>query len=105
GQNQLEPILSQQNAIAVADARPHLNLGQKTVIEDVLTSRDRIQGIQGVAGAGKTTVLEAIRCAAETQGYQVEGLAPTSRAANQLEHAGVHSGTLQGFLARSHEVA
>jgi conjugative relaxase-like TrwC/TraI family protein len=105
GQNQLKPILSRQDAIAVADKRPHLNLGQKTVIEDVLSSHDRIQGIQGAAGAGKTTVLEAIRAAAEKQAYQVEGLAPTSRAAKQLEHAGVHSGTLQGFLVRSYEAA
>jgi conjugative relaxase-like TrwC/TraI family protein len=105
GQNQLEPVLSRQNAISVADARPHLNPGQKTVIEDVLSSRDRMQGIQGVAGAGKTTVLESIRAAVETEGYQVEGLAPTSRAAKQLEHAGIHSGTLQGFLARSDKAA
>src|SRR5207237_9590091 len=60
GQNQLEPVLSRQNAIAVADKRPHLNLGQKTVIEDVLSSHDRIQGIQGVAGAGKNQEPEAI---------------------------------------------
>ena len=73
---------------------------QKSVIEDVLSSPDRIQGIQGFAGSGKTTTLTVIRSAAETQGYQVEGFAPTSRAARQLKQAGVHAGTLQGFLAR-----
>jgi conjugative relaxase-like TrwC/TraI family protein len=103
GQNQLEPILSRLNAIAVTDAHAALNSGQRTVIEDVLSSRDRIQGIQGVAGAGKTTALSVIRTAAETQGYQIEGLAPTSRAAKQLEQAGVHSGTLQSFLTRSQD--
>ena len=36
----------------------------------------------------------------ETQGYTVEGFAPTSRAARQLAEAGVDSSTLQGFLAR-----
>ena len=66
----------------------------------MLSSPDRIQGIQGFAGAGKTTTLTVIRSAAESQGYQVEGFAPTSRAAKQLEQAGVHGGTLQGFLAR-----
>ena len=59
-------------------------------------------GLEGVAGAGKTTSLSAIREAAERQGYQVEGLAPTSRAAHQLEEAGIHSSTLQRHLARSH---
>ena len=57
--------------------------------------------IQGFAGSGKTTTLSVIRSAAESQGYQVEGFAPTSRAARQLGDAGVEAGTLQGFLARS----
>src|SRR6266849_852427 len=35
--------------------------------------------ILGMTGSGKTTTLTAVRRAAETQGYQVEGLAPTSR--------------------------
>ena len=43
----------------------------------------------------------AIRSAAERQGYQVEGFAPTSRAARQLNEAGIEAGTLQGFLART----
>jgi ATP-dependent exoDNAse (exonuclease V) alpha subunit len=103
GQNQLEPVLSRQKAIAAADAHPNLNPGQKSVVEDALSSRDSIQAIQGVAGAGKTTALVVIRTAAEAQGYKVEGFAPTSRAAKQLEQAGVHSGTLQSFLVRSHD--
>jgi hypothetical protein len=57
--------------------------------------------ILGMTGSGKTTTLTLIRCAAESQGYQVEGFAPTSRAARQLNDAGIESGTLQGFLART----
>jgi len=87
----------------MVDAHPNLNLGQKNVVEEVLSSRDRIQAIQGVAGAGKTTALVVIRTSTEAQGYQVEGFAPTSRAAKQLEQAGVHSGTLQSFLVRSQD--
>jgi ATP-dependent exoDNAse (exonuclease V) alpha subunit len=94
-------VLSRPQAIALADQHPRLNHAQKSVIEDVLSSPDRIQGIQGFAGAGKTTTLKLIRSAAETQGYQVEGFAPTSRAARQLNEAGIEAGTLQGFLARS----
>jgi conjugative relaxase-like TrwC/TraI family protein len=101
GQNQLGPVLSRAQAIAVADDHSHLNRAQKTVVEDVLSSPDRIQGLQGFAGAGKTTTLAAIRSAAETHGYRVEGFAPTSRAARQLSEAGIQAGTLQGFLART----
>ena len=100
GQNQVEPILSRPQAIAVADGHPHLNRGQKSVVEDVLSSRDKIQGLQGFAGVGKTTTLTVIRRASESQGYSVQGLAPTSRAAKQLSEAGVQAGTLQGFLAQ-----
>src|SRR5271165_1704335 len=101
GQNQIEPVLSRAQAIAFADQHSHLNQAQKGVVEDVLSSRDRIQGIQGFAGSGKTTTLTVLRGAAERQGYQVEGFAPTSRAARQLNEVGIEAGTLQGFLART----
>ncbi len=103
GRNQIEPVLSRPQAIAVADQHSHLNRAQKSVVEDVLSSPDRIQGIQGYAGAGKTTALSVIRSAAESEGYAVHGFAPTSRAARQLNEAGVTSETLQKFLARSAE--
>ncbi len=101
GQSQIQPVLTRQQAVTFADQHPHLNRSQMTVVEDVLSSPDRIQGIQGFAGAGKTTTLSVVRDAAESHGYTVEGFAPTSRAARQLNDAGVESGTLQGFLARS----
>jgi len=100
GRNQVEPVLFRSQAIAVADQHSHLNSAQRSVVEDVLSSRDRIQGVQGYAGTGKTTTLSVIQAAAESQGYAVEGLAPTSRAARQLAEAGVETGTLQGFLTR-----
>ena len=100
GQGQAEPIVSSREAVATINKHSHLNTAQTTAIEHVLTSRDRVQGIQGVAGAGKTTALDVIRIAAEAKGYTVEGFAPTSRAAKQLGDAGISAGTLQGFLAR-----
>jgi conjugative relaxase-like TrwC/TraI family protein len=100
GQNHIEPVLPRPHAIGLADRHPHLNWAQKSVVEDVLASPDRVQGIQGFAGSGKTTTLAVIRTAAESQRYQVEGFAPTSRAARQLREAGIQAGTLQGFLAR-----
>ena len=59
--------------------------------------------LEGVAGAGKTTSLVAIREAAEREGYKVEGFAPTSRAAQKLGEAGIESSTLQRHLTRSEE--
>ncbi len=103
GQNDVESVLPRPLAIAFADQHSNLNRAQKTVVEDVLSSPDRIQGIQGFAGAGKTTTLTVVRSAAEKQGYQVEGFAPTSRAARQLKEAGIEAGTLQAFLVRGQD--
>ena len=77
----------------------HLSGNQRIAVEEIVTSRDQVIGLQGTAGAGKTTSLAAIRAAAEQHGYQVEGLAPTSRAAQQLEEAGIVAHTLQNHLA------
>lgn len=100
GQDATEPILQTSAARELADASPQLNQGQRTAIEEILTSRDRVHGLQGLAGTGKTTALSAIREGAERGGYAVEGFAPTSKASAQLRAAGISADTLQGFLAR-----
>ena len=100
GQQITEPIMRQDAAAAHARTREFLNPAQQRAIQEVLTSHDRVHGLQGLAGSGKTTTLEAIREGAERNGYAVEGFAPTSRAAGQLRDAGIQADTLQGFLAR-----
>jgi conjugative relaxase-like TrwC/TraI family protein len=100
GQNQAPQIMPIQDAIVLTDTSEQFNSAQRGAIEQVLTSRDYVQGLQGFAGAGKTTTLEAIRRGAEQRGYEVEGFAPTSRAAAQLRDVGISADTLQGFLAR-----
>jgi conjugative relaxase-like TrwC/TraI family protein len=101
GQNQASPIMSIQDAVALAETRQELNSAQRAAIEQILTSRNTVQGLQGFAGVGKTVSLSAVRRGAEQRGYVVEGFAPTSRAAHQLRDAGIDADTLQGFLARS----
>jgi conjugative relaxase-like TrwC/TraI family protein len=101
GQNRALQIMSIQDAISLTDTRKRLNSAQRRATEQVLTSRDVIQGLQGYAGVGKTTTLESVRQGAEQHGYTVEGFAPTSRAAHQLRDAGISADTLQGFLARA----
>ncbi len=81
----------------------HLSVSQRHAVETVLTSRDQMIALEGVAGAGKTTSLAAVREAAERAGYRVEGLAPTSRAAQRLAEAGIETQTLQRHLARGEQ--
>jgi conjugative relaxase-like TrwC/TraI family protein len=80
-------------------SHPHLNADQLSAVGQVLVTHDRVVALEGIAGAGKTTALTAIRTEAERAGYQVEGFAPTSRAAQLLAAAGMTSGTLQQHLA------
>jgi conjugative relaxase-like TrwC/TraI family protein len=101
GQDRAPQLMSIQDAIPLTEAHKRLNQTQRKAIEQILTSRDQVQGLQGSAGSGKTTTLAAIRRGAEQSGYVVEGFAPTSRAAHQLREAGVTADTLQGFLARA----
>jgi conjugative relaxase-like TrwC/TraI family protein len=77
-----------------------LNNAQKAAVWNVLTTQDRVIGLQGVAGSGKTTSLRLIRELAETHGYEARGLAPTSGATKALREAGVESETLQRHLRR-----
>ncbi|MBX7222686.1 MAG: relaxase domain-containing protein, partial [Blastocatellia bacterium] len=78
-----------------------LNSSQREAVRMVLANRDRVVGLEGKAGVGKTTVLEAIRRAAYREGFRVRGLAPTGKAADQLRKAGIEAETLQAFVKRS----
>jgi conjugative relaxase-like TrwC/TraI family protein len=100
GQGRADQIMPVQQAVAHTAQYPILNSSQRSAAEEILTSRDKIQGLQGSAGVGKTTTLKTVSEAAEQRGMIVEGFAPTSRAAHQLRDAGINADTLQGFLAR-----
>ena len=93
----------------VATAKLHrgrLNEGQKEAVKLVLSSRDRVVGVQGYAGTGKTAMLERFRSLAERSGYRVKGLAPSASAARTLgESSGIRSETLQRYLARHAGIA
>ncbi|MEN3326549.1 MAG: hypothetical protein V7638_1356 [Acidobacteriota bacterium] len=80
-----------------------LNANQQSALQTILSSEDQILGLQGAAGTGKTTVLSVLREAAEKDGYQVSGFAPTTRAAKQLADSGIETETLQKFLRRRQE--
>ena len=83
-----------------------LTRGQREAVKLILSSNDRVVGVQGYAGTGKTTMLNRTRALFEKRGYEVRGLAPSASAARTLAaEAGVASETLQRFLARYQGVA
>jgi conjugative relaxase-like TrwC/TraI family protein len=93
-------LISPQLRIWTEDRHPELSRTQRKAVDDTFVSREKIVGLDGVAGTGKTTTLAVVREGAEAQGYRVQGFAPTSRAAHKLAEAGMESSTLQHHLAR-----
>ena len=73
--------------------------GQADAVRTILLAEDRIVGVQGRAGTGKTTMLAHVRALAG--GRPMLGLAPSSAAAGTLaRETGMHTRTLQWFLTR-----
>ncbi|WP_260741110.1 MobF family relaxase [Tunturiibacter lichenicola] len=90
--------------IAVEDRHRELNAGQLRAVDEVFLSREKIVGLNGVAGGGKTTTLAVVREGAEAAGYTVEGFAPTSRAAQKLAESGIETKTLQAHLIQGQKL-
>ena len=96
-------LVSPQVRIATEDRHSELNASQRHAVDEIFLSREKIVGLDGIAGAGKTTTLSVIREGAEAEGYRVEGFAPTSRAAQKLGEAGMETSTLQKHLVRGQQ--
>ena len=52
-QNRSPEVMSIESAVPLTELRSHLNAAQKRVVEEVLISRDRVQGVQGRGGFGQ----------------------------------------------------
>jgi len=93
-------LVSPSIRIATEDRHPELNTAQREAVDAVFLSGEKIVGLEGIAGGGKTTALAVVREGAEAAGYTVEGFAPKSRAAQKLGEAGIETSTLQMHLAQ-----
>ena len=85
-------------------AGTRLTQGQADAVRTILLSQDRIIGVQGHAGTGKTTMLRTV---AECVGSDaIIGLAPSAAAARVLrKEAGIGARTLQWFLVRHQDLS
>jgi len=109
----LELALSDHLALALNDAPPiasedllrtfarvdGLNPGQETALVHIGASKDRVLGVHGVAGAGKSMLVKVLNKAAGND-VKLIALAPTSSAAANLGHsAQIESRTVASLIA------
>jgi conjugative relaxase-like TrwC/TraI family protein len=103
GQGTQQPITERVAETLTTSEGVTLSKSQRAAVEQIVTSRDQITGLQGGAGTGKTTALAAVREGAERAGYDVQGFAPTTRATQLLAESGMQTRTLQKFLRQKAE--
>ncbi|ALE15368.1 IncW plasmid conjugative relaxase protein TrwC [Altererythrobacter epoxidivorans] len=107
GRGAVLPILDRKDAaervqaVAAINHGILLNEGQEDAAGLVLSSRDRIVAIQGVAGAGKSSVMKPVAQLVREEGKQVLGLAVQNTLVQMLERdTGIRSMTIARFLAQ-----
>lgn len=96
GRDAVQPII-QQDWLSGTEGN-NLNLGQREAARLILTTRNRIVGVQGRAGSGKTTMLGQVREASLANGWHCIGLAPSAAAAQELGTVGIEAQTIAAFL-------
>ena len=89
GKDSIAPITAAVHETLATATGKVLSPDQRAAAAHITQSPDRFTAIQGRAGAGKTTSMEAVREAAEASGFKVVGLAPTHKAAQELRAAGI----------------
>ena len=107
GRGAASPILDRSDAaervqaVAAINHGISLNEGQENAASLVLSSHDRIVAIQGIAGAGKSSVMKPVAQLLREEGKQVLGLAVQNTLVQMLERdTGIQSMTIARFLAQ-----
>ncbi|MEQ1674698.1 MAG: MobF family relaxase [Candidatus Nitrotoga sp.] len=78
---------------------------QRAAARMILTGEDRYQGVQGLAGTGKTTLLELVREAAESRGWEVKGFSNGGAQADKMQQeSGIASTTTARHLIDSDQI-
>lgn len=96
---QFDQFLSKYQEKMQAERGYSLNSEQISAARMILTGEDRHQAVQGLAGTGKTTMLEFVRQAAESVGTRVLGVSTGGNQAQKLEQeSGIKAATLASFL-------
>lgn len=86
-----------QLRVSQNDPKASLSEDQVSAIQH-MSLANQLSLVEGYAGSGKTTVMKVMKEIWEKSGYQVVGLAPTGKAAENLSECGIASTTIHRFL-------
>lgn len=95
-------------ALAQFEASRGFKLSGEQVLASraILTGRDTFQGVQGLAGTGKTTLLAFVREAAEAKGWRVIGHSNgAEQAATMQRESGIQTTTTAAHLLQEQSAA
>lgn len=104
GKEKLNALLDKKNIIPYLPGS--LTEGQKELITHILTSRDKINIIQGDAGTGKTYAVKMLQYILSKEKAETEiiGLGFTGKAARELaDSADIKTSTIASFLMSEHK--
>lgn len=97
GRAKVAPILSAEQARRAMDGR-NLKPGQQAAAELILSSPNRVIGVQGLAGSGKSHMLEQVKAVAEAEGFAVKAVASYGMQITALRDLGVQARTVASVL-------
>ncbi|EJX5614682.1 conjugative transfer relaxase/helicase TraI [Vibrio parahaemolyticus] len=87
-------------------SKTQMTTGQKDALQLISTTKDSFVAIQGLAGVGKSTMLESnieliqsVKALHQEPEQKIIGLAPTHSAVSELESKGVKAQTLESLLS------
>ena len=85
-------------AAQVSRSRVGLFEEQREAVKQITQSGNPVDLLDAAAGTGKTTTLAVLAAVYGGEGYEVIGLAPSARAARELDQAGVENRTIDSHL-------
>lgn len=104
GRGAVAPVVPAE-VVRLRIAEAGLTRGQADAVETILSSPDRVVGVQGLAGTGKTTMLMSVAGAmratasiAEGEGFRLRAIASYGGQVRELRREGFDANTLAAFL-------
>lgn len=97
GRGAVPPLAKDEGALERL-LQTRLNTGQLEAVRVILTTPNRVVGIEGLAGTGKSFMLQAASAEVEQAGHKVRMLAPYSAQVKSLQELGLEAKTVAAFL-------